>query len=124
MRTACGAESVFRGQIVSLQSLHYLTLSLLIPPFLSYFADPLSLSVEGGASNVAMVMDWREMAGKGTLDDKIGSWTRLPSSLGRGGPRFGGGNNSTAVENLLDWGDDPARGWVLGSCWFAASLIE
>lgn len=42
------------SQIVSLQALHYLTLSLLIPPLLHLFADPVALNYEGGASNVGM----------------------------------------------------------------------
>jgi hypothetical protein len=39
-------------QIVALQSLHYLTLALLVPPLLSLFAEPGSLQYEGGAFNV------------------------------------------------------------------------
>jgi hypothetical protein len=41
-------------QIVSMQTLHYLTLSLLIPPLLHLFAEPNSLNYEGGAANVGM----------------------------------------------------------------------
>lgn len=39
-------------QIVAFQSLHYLTLALLVPPLLSLFAEPGSLEYEGGAFNV------------------------------------------------------------------------
>jgi hypothetical protein len=39
-------------QIVSIQSLHYLTLSLLVPPLLSIFAQSTSLNYEGGAAYV------------------------------------------------------------------------
>ena len=39
-------------QIVSMQTLHYLTLSVLIPPLLSFFAEPGALFFEGGATNV------------------------------------------------------------------------
>ena len=35
-----------------MQTLHYLTLSLLIPPLLSLFTDPISLNYEGGPANV------------------------------------------------------------------------
>ena len=42
------------AQIVALQTLHYVTLSLLIPPLLVMFADPGSLEYEGGAANVGM----------------------------------------------------------------------
>lgn len=41
-------------QIIAMQSLHYLTLSFLIPPLLSYLAEPESLAYEGGASNVGV----------------------------------------------------------------------
>ena len=43
------------SQIVALQTLHYVTLSLLIPPLLVMFADPASLDYEGGAANVGML---------------------------------------------------------------------
>jgi hypothetical protein len=44
---------IFRGtQIVSMQSLHYLTLAILVPPLLSMFAESTSLNYEGGAANV------------------------------------------------------------------------
>jgi protein SYS1 len=39
-------------QIVSMQTLHYLTLSILIPPLLNLFAEPKSLLYEGGAASV------------------------------------------------------------------------
>ena len=42
------------SQIISLQTLHYVTLALLIPPLLSLFAEPSSLEYEGGATNVGM----------------------------------------------------------------------
>lgn len=35
-----------------MQTLHYITLSLLIPPLLTIFAEPTSLMYEGGAANV------------------------------------------------------------------------
>ena len=37
-----------------MQTLHYLTLALLIPPLLAVFAEPSSLEYEGGAANVGM----------------------------------------------------------------------
>jgi hypothetical protein len=42
----------FIVQIVSMQTLHYLTLSILIPPLLDLFAEPNSLLYEGGAASV------------------------------------------------------------------------
>lgn len=40
------------GQIVSVQTLHYMTMALLIPPLLFLFAEKSSLEYEGGAANV------------------------------------------------------------------------
>ena len=42
------------AQIIAMQTLHYVTLSLLVPPLLVMFADPGSLEYEGGAANVGM----------------------------------------------------------------------
>lgn len=47
------------SQILSLQTLHYLTLAILIPPLLSLFAEPSSLEYEGGATNVGMPVSCR-----------------------------------------------------------------
>jgi len=35
-----------------MQTLHYLTLCVLIPPLLAVFAEPAALLYEGGAANV------------------------------------------------------------------------
>ncbi len=43
-----------RCQIIAMQTLHYVTLSLLIAPLLVMFAEPGSLEYEGGAANVGM----------------------------------------------------------------------
>ncbi|GAA98352.1 uncharacterized protein L969DRAFT_93050 [Mixia osmundae IAM 14324] len=146
-----GAPSQFRlqgwdplliiSQIVSLQAVHYLVLALLIPPLLWMFADPLSLSLEGGASNVAMVMDWREMVGRATIEEDIGALTRLPSSLGRHAPsthshwRVSNATreSETEVANHIiakvadevgSFAADPLRGYVLGLAWIAASSLD
>ena len=39
-------------QIVSMQTLHYLTLSIITPPLLSIFAEAKSLAYEGGPANI------------------------------------------------------------------------
>lgn len=78
------------AQIVVIQTIHYLTLALVVPPLLSIFSDPLALEYEGGSANIAMIMDWREMAGWGTLARhgklEAGGWAGhgvLPEGLGR-----------------------------------------
>ena len=96
-------------QIIALQACHYLVLALITPPLLFMFADPLSLSLEGGSSNVAMVMDWREMVGTSTIEEKLGDYTRLPSSLGRQKAGWGNKPNINGG-NLVDHGKSTAGG--------------
>lgn len=55
-------------QIASLQTIHYLILAALLPPFLAIFADTSSLMFEGGPTQVGMVFDWRQVAGRPTYD--------------------------------------------------------
>ncbi|PBK99995.1 hypothetical protein ARMGADRAFT_918814 [Armillaria gallica] len=63
------------SQIVSMQTLHYLTLSLLVPPLLDLFAEPKALEYHGGASSVGMIMDWRQMASyPPTTEDPTRGW--------------------------------------------------
>jgi len=106
------------SQIVSLQTLHYLTLSVLIPPLLSLFAEPNSLHYEGGAANVGMVMDWREMAGRPTVRGMQGGerWS-LYTGAWSGGKRVGYGFR----EDQWDGRTDPMRGWIIAFCWMVAS---
>lgn len=46
------ASLTLLSQIVSMQTLHYLTLSIIIPPLLAVFAEEKSLTYEGGAANI------------------------------------------------------------------------
>ncbi|KAF5354552.1 hypothetical protein D9758_011203 [Tetrapyrgos nigripes] len=111
------------SQIVSIQTLHYLALSIFIPPLLSFFAEPLSLEYAGGASNVGMVMDWREMAGRPTIrgihdSEKWGSQSWAWS----GGKIVG----FTWREEQLKAGApvDPIRGWIIAFCWLLACSAD
>ncbi|KAH9815293.1 integral membrane protein S linking to the trans Golgi network-domain-containing protein [Melampsora americana] len=119
-------------QILALQSLHYLTLSILIPPLLTLFAKPIPLEYEGGPTNVGMIMDWRQMVGYGTLhhsSHKLGGWAgygKLPNPLGRRPLRVG----STLPLMKIDSGlGQPTHGLVdriergLGTDW-AKSLQD
>ncbi|KAJ8078817.1 hypothetical protein PM082_013100 [Marasmius tenuissimus] len=111
------------SQIVSLQTLHYLTICLLVPPLLKFFAEPVSLSYEGGASNVGMIMDWREMAGRPTVrgiydTERWGSWSR------------GKIVKLSWKEDLLrmkvgtEGAVDPRRGWIIALAWLAACCVD
>jgi hypothetical protein len=52
------------GQIISLQCLHYLILSAVLPPLLAALTlDRQALKFQGGPTSLAMILDWREMAG-------------------------------------------------------------
>lgn len=123
------------AQITGLQALHYLLLGLIAPPLLAAFADPMSLSLEGGAWNVAMVLDWRELAGRSALEEHVGALSHLPSGLGRhpsaghmDGGGGGGGAGATLAGRLARkgqaYGRDGARAYVLGLSWLLACAIE
>jgi hypothetical protein len=94
------------SQILAIQALHYLLLSLITPPLLRAFARPEQLELEGGSQNVAMIIDWRAMSGATTLHspsahrlDGSAGFGRLPNSLGRKPFRIG--NRLPALLNHL-----------------------
>lgn len=90
------------SQIISLQSLHYLTLSLLVPLLLSLLAHGPDLDREGGPANVAMLMDWRLFAGQSTVPNVVDlEWV-----------------SSVFVQNAIK------RSWALAVAWVAASAVE
>ncbi|SJX65756.1 uncharacterized protein SRS1_16315 [Sporisorium reilianum f. sp. reilianum] len=64
------------SQIASFQTIHYLILATLLPPFLAIFAETSSLMFEGGPTQVGMLFDWRQIAGRPTYD-----WS-APKNLG------------------------------------------
>jgi hypothetical protein len=104
-----------------MQSLHYLTLSVLIPPLLSIFAEPSSLNYEGGAANVGMVMDWREMAGVPTVRWAYGSerWSSYTWAWSSG-QKVGYGWTEDQWSGKID----PTRGWVIAFCWMLACSAD
>ncbi|KAF8722636.1 hypothetical protein AX14_009739 [Amanita brunnescens Koide BX004] len=109
------------SQIVSTQCLHYLTLSILVPPLLSIFAESTLLNYEGGAANVGMIMDWREMAGVPTVRWAYGSerWSSYTWAWSSG-KKVGLG----WTEDQWDGNIDPTRGWVIAFCWMLACSAE
>jgi protein SYS1 len=109
-------------KIVSMQTLHYLTLSVLIPPLLNMFADTNSLIYEGGAASVGMVMDWREMAGRPTVRGMQGDrWSSFAGAWS-GGKKVG--YYDSWSEGYWKGRADPMRGWIIAFCWLAASGAE
>jgi len=109
------------SQIISMQTLHYLTLSLLIPPLLAVFAEPTSLMYEGGAANVGMLMDWREMAGQPAVRGVQGE-ERWSSYYGAwsGGKQVGAGWE----DGRWDGRTDPIRSWIIAASWLIASTAD
>lgn len=131
------------SQIVSLQALHYLSLSLLLPPLLSLFASPTLLSYEGGPSSVSMIIDWREFVGISTVS--IAAAKGSPGGLmglsaarvvkEAAGGRSGNVAAALAAAAEVTVGDlsqglvriveaDPMRGWVVALGWILTSLLE
>ncbi|KAJ1596329.1 hypothetical protein NDA14_004534 [Ustilago hordei] len=131
-------------QILSLQTLHYLILATLLPPFLAIFAETSSLMFEGGPTQVGMVFDWRQVASRPTYDwlppkdilDQREGWKGWidpgpgdgdggegdggegDEGEGDGGEGNGGGGNGGEVEI------DPAVlvRWNLDNVWLDAPL--
>lgn len=68
-----------RVQIISLQTIHYLTLALLLPPLLAAFTTPSLLEYSGGPQTVAHIIDWRELASRPTITES--SFTSLNLNL-------------------------------------------
>ncbi|GLB41534.1 putative integral membrane protein S linking to the trans Golgi network [Lyophyllum shimeji] len=109
------------SQIVAMQTLHYLTLSVLIPPLLSLFAEATSLNYEGGAASVGMIMDWREMAGRPTVRGMHREGGRGPYSWAwSGGKKVGYGWQA----DRWDGQQDPMRGWIIALCWLIACSAD
>lgn len=102
------------SQIISLQTVHYLTLCIIVPASLATFTDREGLDWEGGAASVGMIMDWRNIAGRPTSSNswELGGWVW---SAGR---RVGVGGDDGA------WNVDPIRGWVISACWLVACAVE
>ncbi|KAF8184487.1 integral membrane protein S linking to the trans Golgi network-domain-containing protein [Pholiota molesta] len=105
------------SQIFSMQTLHYLTLSVIIPPLLAAFAEPSSLKYEGGAANVGMIMDWRQMAGRPTvigmpIGEKWWAWSE--------GKKIGYGWKDDQWDGSLD----PRRAWIIAFCWIVACSAD
>ncbi|RPD57294.1 hypothetical protein L226DRAFT_110975 [Lentinus tigrinus ALCF2SS1-7] len=109
------------SQIIAMQTLHYVTLSVLIPPLLVMFAEPGSLEYEGGAANVGMIMDWREMAGRPTTRALPGEgpWSSW-NSVWSGGKQVGLGSAQQGDFRSVDL----VRCWIIAICWMAASAAD
>ncbi|CAD6580823.1 MAG: hypothetical protein TREMPRED_002849 [Tremellales sp. Tagirdzhanova-0007] len=133
----------YKVQIISLQSIHYLFLSLLLPPLLQSFTSPVLLTYSGGPSAVSHILDWREMASRPTVSSSSfpglsDGWRTLRGAWA-GGKQVGvleddeegiGAGEKTGVhveeeeEEVWDFGVDDKRGWLIGMCWLIASAVD
>jgi hypothetical protein len=113
-------------QIMSIQTIHYLTLSLLLPALLASFTSPALLHYSGGPTTVGHVMDWREMAARSTAPTSF----RIPfGGAWSGGKQVGSvpedrGIGEMIDDDLWDYGVDEKRGWTIGLAWLIACAIE
>ncbi|KAI0339699.1 hypothetical protein BDW22DRAFT_1335835 [Trametopsis cervina] len=103
------------SQIISLQTLHYVTAAVLVSPLLSVFAEQSSLEYEGGAANVGMLMDWRQMSGRPTAGGTLADTWKSLHSVWSGGHQVGDSQTLTWNGQI-----DSRRGWVIAACWMAA----
>lgn len=133
---SCRLILVVLFQIVALQTLHYLTLAVLLPPLLRTFASPSLLAYEGGPTSVSLIMHWREFTGKATESlraarrseamEGLVSLAVAKAGLGAGRVQVGGEMDpSEMMDGLVRVvGDDPMRGWAVALAWMTASMIE
>lgn len=120
------------AQIISLQSLHYLTLLLLLPPVLSIVANPRLLDYEGGPRNIALLMDWRSFTGRALVEGATsragraaaGTLVALGHDTNSRGAVLGIGAHEIrhGLRRVVE--DDAARGWCVAFCWTMTSMIE
>lgn len=125
-------------QIICLQAIHYLALSLVVPPLLTGFAKPALLEYSGGSQTVAHIMDWREMAARPAVNNGEGAWKKLRGAWA-GGKKVSSGDtkedakekanegensNKKEKEKAWDYGVDDRRGWIIGFSWLVASVAE
>ncbi|KAF9814329.1 hypothetical protein IEO21_05172 [Rhodonia placenta] len=108
------------SQIVTMQTLHYLTMALLVPPLLIIFADSRALDYDGGAANVGMIMDWRELAGRPTSRASQSTWGAW-NTVWSGGKQLG---SAEASDRPRFGHTDPMRGWIIAACWVVASTAD
>lgn len=120
-------RSAPRLQIVALQALHYLFLSLVLPPILSVFCTTPSLDYEGGSTSIALAMDWRAFTGRTVsglpartyLDAGLTSLHAANATLPDGLDQQG---LSRGVVRLVQ--KDAMRGWAVAFGWIVASMAE
>ncbi|KAK1927602.1 integral membrane protein S linking to the trans Golgi network-domain-containing protein [Papiliotrema laurentii] len=136
-------------QIISLQAMHYLTLSFIVPPLLT-LTQPSLLTYSGGPNTVGHILDWREMAARPTISQSSfnglldfsasDSWKKLRGAWA-GGKHIGEVVSDPSTESGLtgdpvpqaepahgeehwDLGVDDFRAWLIAFAWIIASAVD
>ncbi|PWN36071.1 uncharacterized protein FA14DRAFT_114651, partial [Meira miltonrushii] len=102
------------SQILSLQALHYLALSFIIPPLLGLLSfNKHALNFQGGPTSLSMVLDWREIAGYPILD---------------GGRPWPWNKYKQAIYANQGWwpifAQDSSRGWIIVIAWALTGAVD
>ncbi|TIA82921.1 hypothetical protein E3P81_01261 [Wallemia ichthyophaga] len=103
-------------QIIAVQSIHYLSLSIITPLLLHLFGNDEALRYEWGSSppcSIGLILDWRELA---NWDHGEPVWQGLwIQGIQRG-----------RSANIYEWdgSHNRSRGWVLAICWVFACFVD
>lgn len=132
------------SQIITLQTLHYLLLTLLIPPTVQLFSDSHSLTYAGGPYVTGYVLDWREIASKSTARPLPRQPPRQQQPHTRRATTGDGSSDTPfylqghdierthyAVKDeydhdnqVWDYGVSRRRGWLISTLWIVVSCLE
>ncbi|GAA5908098.1 hypothetical protein JCM8208_003687 [Rhodotorula glutinis] len=116
------------SQIISLQALHYLVLSLVLPALLSILSNRDLLEYEGGATSISMAMNWRSFTG--ATASGFGASRQLAPGLtslanaeaGAAVGKLDAAELARGVVRVV--GRDAFRGWAVALGWLAASMTD
>lgn len=119
------------SQIVAFQAVHYLTLALVLPLFLSIFASSDLLAYEGGSSSISLAMDWRAFTGRtvsgipaaGLLNPGLATLELATAKITKATVVSVSPSDMTkGVVRVLEW--DSLRGWAVSFAWMLTSFID
>ncbi|KAG8772861.1 hypothetical protein FRB91_002382 [Serendipita sp. 411] len=102
------------SQIVAMQSLHYLTLAILLPPAISIFASKSAVAFHGGPANVNFIMSWHPFSGKSPIPPDVEI-----DGIYSGGVRLA----TSAIINPHELKNFSCR-WIIAAAWLVASLAD
>ncbi|BGP41212.1 hypothetical protein JCM10449v2_005186 [Rhodotorula kratochvilovae] len=116
------------SQILSLQALHYLVLSLVLPALLSILSNRDLLLYEGGATSISMAMNWKSFTGA-TASGVPASRALAPGltalasvNAGMSAGKLDAAELARGVVRAVE--GDAFRGWAVAFGWVAASMTD